>query len=217
VLAGRTWKTDESQLTSHFESSTYGFYAASGSAALLATLVFVYGIRVLRRVRRVALTGKTPRRGLVLFGRAPTMEPTPPWEAQLEDHFRCNDPITGAPWAQPEALKAQGALRRKLAIWDWILRRKGHVPGSPGDPVWINRAADMARARDAMQGERLQQAEQGDQERRGWDKQGWEDRMKAVEKIRAGRMKAWEKGEWEPGWETASWKWGRGKPKWAKE
>jgi magnesium transporter len=205
-------QTNEVQLTSHFEESTYGFYAASGSAALLATLVFVYGIRVLRRVRRVALTGKTPRRGLVLFGRAPTMEPTPPWETQLEDHFRCNDPISGAPWAQPAAIKAQGALRRKLAIWDWILRRKGHVPGNSGDPVWINRAADMARARDAMHGQRLEQAEHGDQDRRGW-----EDRMKAVEKIRAGRMKAWEKGEWEPGWEPGSWKWGRGKPKWAKE
>lgn len=46
------------QLTSHLEDSPLAFYITTTSAGALGLLVFIFGLRTLRRVRRVALSDR---------------------------------------------------------------------------------------------------------------------------------------------------------------
>jgi magnesium transporter len=215
-------------LTTELEQSPYAFYAVTGSAAFLAAVVFVFGLRIMRRVRRVALTGPVPRRRFLIFRRQP-----PPAEISWNDfplYMPGTDHLTGGPRVNSSAVTTVNVLKKKLAIWDWLFRRRNAVPSArvkwmrtqkvksgAAEPVWINQQADQARARDAMRGQQME-AEQGRLRRAegGPEDKAWEERMKAIEKIREGRLKAWDMGLWEPGCEGV-WTSGRGKPKWAKD
>lgn len=112
--------------------------AVTGAASFLALLVFLYGARILRKVRRVALSGRAP-----------------PSLRMLAIPMRQG---THTNWSLPRRtdLRTQILVGRRPTLMDRIFRRKAWRKANsiqtsdPCDPVWINEKADQARARDAF-------------------------------------------------------------------
>lgn len=150
---------------------------ASG-ASIVAFLVFLYGARILRKVRRVALSGRAPASLRMLA--IPMRQGSPiAWSPV--------SPITG----RQVSPRAQMSLLRRPTLLDRIFRRKAWRHASriqtsdPRDPVWINEKADQARARDAfMAGWTGKATPSGDREEvpkgwRGFDEDWKSSRFKA--------------------------------------
>ena len=174
-------------MTSNLETTPFAFYVATGSAATLALLIWIYGYRVLRRVRRVALSDRSSTRKHII------------WE-DTQHRFPSIDPLTGqtrtaSPWT---VIKPPIEIQ-KPSIWSrlnpfsrarqqTVVLPQGRVMlavkrGKGEEPVWINKQADVARARDA-----------------------WVSKNQVEDE-----------GDIGTGWDPAGWKWGRGKAKWARE
>ena len=209
------------QLTSTLESSPYAFLVTTASAGFFGLFIFIYGLRHLRRVRRVALSDRPrSKRGSV----------SPTW-----DHLPSVDPLTGASRYIDADLIRRTRASDKRKIWDMISRSKsssasaGGLDGStrsPADtpemgawkakqalarmvgrgqakgreganPVWMNAKADHARARDAWLVALAREKEGDGRGQEGWCAGQRDDRL----------------GQWDAG----PWKWGRGRAKWNKE
>lgn len=115
------------QLATHLETTEYAFLGIAGGASVLGILVFIYGSRILRKVRRVALSGRAPQSLRVLaipMRHQPTLGPSRPY-------------------------------LKKPSIWARMFKPKSKdfsaiETSDPRDPIWINEKADRARARDAF-------------------------------------------------------------------
>ncbi len=185
------------------EHHPYAFFLVTGTASVLALVVCIYGMRVLRRVRRVALSGnEKPSLNRLMASRM--SEPF----ASLQynrDSLSLQDKLVR------EAVEIQTVLgRRRAAFWDWIFRQKvRRVAPRGAEPVWINKQADAARARDALRSQEYE-AEDRAKETRETLKLGWKD-PRVLEK-------AWKEETdcWGPSWESGALKW-RSKAKWARE
>lgn len=113
---------------------------------MLAFLVFIWGVRILRKVRHVALSGRATSSSRLLAppmrqGYSPNWTPSP---APSPSHGRIY------------RMLHRGSSLHRPSIIDRIfrrgaLRRFEHIQTSdPSDPIWINEKADRARARDAF-------------------------------------------------------------------
>ena len=143
------------QLNSHFEHSDGAFYIVIGSASVLAMIVFVFGIRVLKRVRRVALTARHPLRSSLPMQIPPTPTPLSQPEPGTK-HAMWRGGWWGPSWSD---------ANQRTAWWRKMMHHKQAAVsrGRPssmatcdeyGQPMWINEKADLARARDAVVHER---------------------------------------------------------------
>jgi hypothetical protein len=115
------------QLATHLETTEYAFLGIAGGASVLGILVFIYGSRILRKVRRVALSGRAPQSLRVL----------------------------AIPMRHQPAFGPSRPLLKKQSIWSRIFKPKSKdfsaiETSDPRDPIWINEKADRARARDAF-------------------------------------------------------------------
>lgn len=228
-------------LTSHLESSPIAFYIATGSAAGFGVLIFLFGLKTLRRVRRVALSDSAGRRGYGARGLAISLAPK--WE-----HLPPVDPLTGAPRAQmgPDLVRRVKAADKRM-IWDMISRRSASASAS---------RMRNAQSRETSQGSGQQAQSRSMMRYFGWRSRGGDraagdtggltepvwinsdaDRARArdawVAQMHARSLAAKARrgasglegpeaqlaeGEGMSGhWETGPWKWGRGKAKWAKD
>ena len=107
---------------------------------MLAIVVITYGLRVFRRVRRVALSGNdTPSMGRLMSSELREM--TVPSLSQGADPLFLHDKLLLETAGTPS--------RKKIAFWDRVFRRKSRRATMGAEPVWINKQADNARARDA--------------------------------------------------------------------
>ncbi|OCF41425.1 magnesium transporter [Kwoniella heveanensis CBS 569] len=108
-------------LTTQLESSPYAFLAVSGAASAIALLVVMFGSRTLRRVRRVALTGRRP-------SALSQMMASKRWDSSVAQFSQGFDP----------ALVDKRAEMAKRAIWDRLFwRRMKSTSGAAG--VWASR------------------------------------------------------------------------------
>lgn len=127
------------QLSTHLEETEYAFLAVSGGATFLAFLVFLWGARILRKVRRVALSGRA----------APSLR-------LLAIPMRRPSPTSWTPSTRRLLSRPAGLQIVQPSIFDRIFRRRATrnleaiQTSDPRDPVWINEKADQARARDAF-------------------------------------------------------------------
>ncbi|WVR05459.1 hypothetical protein IAU60_002475 [Kwoniella sp. DSM 27419] len=103
-------------LTTQMEDSPYAFLAVTGSASMLALLVVLYSNRTLRRVRRVALSGKGPS----TLSRVMTSKR---WDSSVAQFSQGFDP----------ALVDKKAEMAKRAIWDKLFWRRMRSSPPSGD------------------------------------------------------------------------------------
>ena len=166
------------------ESHPYAFWVVSSGAAVLTMLIFAVGMRIMRRVRRVALSGRdsTPLRSLMT---------TQAWDAAIASLSHGPAPRILIP----------NRPRTPGGILAFLFRRRPFVnSGKKDEPLWINKNADLARARDASRAQEMG--------RDGHDKGSGGLRL---------LEKAWkEAGDCETTWAN---KWGSktAKSKWVKE
>ncbi|KAI9637861.1 putative magnesium ion transporter [Dioszegia hungarica] len=100
-------------LTSSLESTPYAFYIATGSAGTIALLIWIYGYRVLRRVRRVALSDKSSSRRHIV------------WEDAIS-RLPQTDPLTGDRRAERRLLRGRGQGREVgCSRRDWAQGSRG--------------------------------------------------------------------------------------------
>lgn len=135
-----------SQLTSSLESTPYAFYIATGSAGTIALLIWIYGYRVLRRVRRVALSDKSSSRRHIVWedaiSRLPQTDPLTglprtisPWTARAAE--KCAVPRTtvgswmrnGFRWDKGDRRAERRLLR---VMWEGNAPGPGQGPGQGG-------------------------------------------------------------------------------------
>ena len=184
------------------EHSPFAFLSVTGTASFLALLVCIYGLRVLRRVRRVALSGKGPPS----LGRLMSSQI---WDSSIVQLSQGPDPLSLRGRSKEDAgdILAMASEKRKTAFWDRIFRRKARRVPKGVEPVWINQAADAARARDAL---RAQQVEQRMAQLQEMRKPGLKD-VKALER-------AWQEEAdcWGSNWDPGSLRW-KAKTKWARD
>lgn len=118
-------------MSTQLEETEYAFIGIAGGASIFGILVFIYGSRILRKVRRVALSGRAPSslRILAIPMRQSPTSPTYPRVTQIKRVAR-------------------------PSIWSRIFKRNEDFASietsDPRDPIWINQKADQARARDAF-------------------------------------------------------------------
>ena len=168
------------------ETHPYAFWIVSSGAAVLTMLIFAVGMRIMRRVRRVALSGRdsSPLRSLMT---------SQSWDAAIASLSRGPAPHILIPH-RPRT--AGGLLARLFA--SLFRRRRPVLRGHKDEPLWINKNADLARARDASRTQEMG--------RDGPEKPG---DLRLLEKA------CKEAGDWESTWAN---KWGKsGKSKWVKE
>ena len=121
------------------EQTDYAFLAVSGGATFLAFLVFAYGARILRKVRRVALSGRATPSIRLLAVPMPQASSTR-WK----------------PSARRLVARPSKITVHRPSLFDRIFRRRAVrnleaiQTSDPRDPIWINEKADQARARDAF-------------------------------------------------------------------
>lgn len=110
------------------------------------------------------------------------------------------------PVSETANILASGAARRKAAFWDRIFRRKVRRVPKGAEPVCINKAADAARARDALRS-RDHEIDERARQLQSVRGSGWKD-TQALEK-------AWQDGAdcWGPNWEAGGLKW-KAKARW---
>ena len=162
-------------------------------------------MRVLRRVRRVALSGKgAPSLGRLMSSHV--WDPTAASISRIGGALSVGD----TPFRQADEALVTARLNRRTALWDRIFRRRlRRGPMTPGlrgaEPVWINKQADAARARDALRVREM------------FSKDG-EERTRGLRRdSRAFEQSQKDEDCWSPGWETGGWKLGKGKAKWARQ
>ncbi|CAD6578699.1 MAG: magnesium ion transporter [Tremellales sp. Tagirdzhanova-0007] len=185
-------------LATDLEQHPHAFLIVSGAASVLAIVIVAYGLKVFRRVRRVALSGNdTPSIGRLM-------------SSQLRDpsaasHSSDADPLI---LRDKPFLESAGtpASRRKTAFWDRMFRRKARRASIGAEPVWINKQADSARARDAQQSYEHDAAHRTNQ----LQDVRWSG-LKDMQTL----QRAWRGGSdhWGPGWEAGAHKM-RAKAKW---
>ena len=147
------YNTHPLQLTSHLEASPAAFYIVSGSVTALAMLVFAYGLRVLRRVRRVGLSRSTgPSRTALAIGENTQLDSTIARRIVQDD----NPPLKWSIWS---AIFKRQAKRDAAATSPVADPLKAKAIGS-STPLWINEKADLARARDAVHHAEMQKAKE---------------------------------------------------------
>ena len=186
------------KLATDLEQHPHAFLIVSGAASVLAIVIVAYGLKVFRRVRRVALSGNdTPSIGRLM-------------SSQLRDpsaasHSSDADPLI---LRDKPFLESAGtpASRRKTAFWDRMFRRKARRASIGAEPVWINKQADSARARDAQQSYEHDAAHRTNQ----LQDVRWSG-LKDMQTL----QRAWRGGSdhWGPGWEAGAHKM-RAKAKW---
>ncbi len=195
------------QLATDLEHHPHAFLIVSGIASVLAYVIFLYGIRVLRRVRRVALSGNSGKGSNSLR----RLMSTQIWDSSISSLSQGADPIYlhDKPARESTEILAAASSRRKAAFWDRLFRRNARRGVKGAEPVWINKQADAARARDAL---RFQENEADERTRqlRDMQRSGWKD-MREMET-------AWKDGSdsWGPNWESGALRW-RAKAKWARD
>nr|ODN87924.1 magnesium transporter [Cryptococcus depauperatus CBS 7841] len=96
------------QFISHLEETPYAFLAISSTAFLVTLLITVYGLRILRRIRRVALSGRNPTVLSSVLGSAQ-------WESSVAQFSRGFNPSL-------VDIRAQAAKR---AIWERMWHKYG--------------------------------------------------------------------------------------------
>ncbi|ODO10820.1 hypothetical protein I350_01418 [Cryptococcus amylolentus CBS 6273] len=110
-------------LTTHLEDNPYAFLTASGLAFALSILIIAYGLRILRRVRRVALSGKNPTVLSSVLGSAS-------WDSSIAQFSQGFDP----------SLVDMRTELAKRAIWDRIWWRRGNEPKDKYTQIYRSRA-----------------------------------------------------------------------------
>ena len=188
--------SDLTQLNTQIESHPYAFYFVTGSASLLAFFIFLGGMRVMRKVRRVALSDSSiPSYDRLIAARALHEART-----TLGDQ-----PSTGM---MPKLNMTNAALWSRL-FRRRVLQARDKLRGT--EPVWINKRADLARARDASRYQEMQQqaAQQASQQAQRSAQQGAQ---------RSAHRDAWGK-HWQDDCDTDGWKgkWGAKGSRWAKQ
>lgn len=127
-----------SQLVTQLEQTDYAFVAVAGTASALGILVFIWGARILRKVRRVALSGRAPPSLRIL--------------AVPMRHGGMPIPTSNrkAPRVARASPRRPGAWARLFGFRRDTRRFEAIDTSDPHDPIWINKQADQARARDAF-------------------------------------------------------------------
>lgn len=188
----------DGQLHSSLEEQPHAFVAVSGAATIFAIIITIWGNKTLRRVRRVALSGKSLSSrptSIRVFG-------SPAQRSPASAVRPSSDPGTGA----SGSVETRPSLRMRItstpigprrSLVDWLLRRNRIGRNYEETPVWINEKADRARMRDAFLAEM----------------QGLKGKV-AVDGLGVGDGEGHGDGH---GVDGLGGKWGRGKAKWAKE
>ncbi|ORY24946.1 hypothetical protein BCR39DRAFT_545311 [Naematelia encephala] len=176
-------------LATDLETHPQAFWVVSGGATFIAFIVFLYGVRILRRVRRVALSGnRPPSLSRLMRSRI--------WDSSVAQIAAISDP--SVPLSIPRSHLFHADFwnsKNRRNWWDKIFRRPG--AGYDVEPVWINKQADQARARDAFRFQQMSEREQKAAERRlKHEQKGFEDFQRAWKDDWSGSWK-WEKrGKW---------------------
>lgn len=152
-------------------------------------------MRILRRVRRVALSGTRPRSlANVMHAKmrdprlAATSHAVPAEEAPMASRIR---PTRPSPPAFLRLFRRE-SKSPPLPAHSWAMRAR--VSTTAEEPVWINHAADRARARDAYRAEQMEQRE-AEIERKKAHKEMWrhgksdEEEWKEACHWRKGKMR----------------------------
>jgi len=145
------------------EDHPYAFWVVSSGAAVVTFLIFAIGMKIMRRVRRVALSGRdsTPLRSIM----------TPEaWDTTMASLARGPHTRHTAPVRSRTPL---GILRMILRRRPWPERGRGRRD----EPVWINKNADMARSRDAWSTQEMSEKKATDTRavEKAWkESAGWE-------------------------------------------
>ncbi|WVF72062.1 hypothetical protein IAT40_006874 [Kwoniella sp. CBS 6097] len=189
-------------LTTQLESSPYAFLAVSGAASAIALLVVMFGSRTLRRVRRVALTGRRPSAlSQVMASKR--------WDSSVAQFSQGFDP----------ALVDKRAEMAKRAIWDKLFWRRMKMSTSSSASASASAAAAALAKRNAQR-DRLASTGKVGMWTNG-DLKSMSDRWRCVEEEKNRRIAArFEKEaerlrggeEWYPeaGMDHGIWKWGKG-------
>jgi magnesium transporter len=133
------------QLSTQLEQVDYAFAAVAGTASMLGILVFIWGARILRKVRRVALSGRAPPSLRILaipmrHGSGTGVPIIPSNRKAFNRIPRVTPSKATGLWARLFAFGRGRGSRRFESI----------ETSDPHDPIWINEKADQARARDAF-------------------------------------------------------------------
>lgn len=142
------------------ENTPYAFLAVSGSASILAFLVFLYGAKVLRRVRRVALHDRSsPSIRVVTM---PTRVPTESrWGPTADPRTRSKI------WQHLYARRFDSMSKASSTPW-YKRVMKGSSAQFPAAPMYINEKADQARVRDAWLSRWQEQKKWNQEKMRMW-------------------------------------------------
>ncbi|WVQ78552.1 hypothetical protein IAT38_000638 [Cryptococcus sp. DSM 104549] len=98
-------------LTSYLEETPYAFFGISATATLIALLITAYGLKVLRRVRRVALSGRNPAALSSILS-------SPSWDSSVAQFSQGFDP----------ALVNRRAEMARRRIWERLFWRRSAEP-----------------------------------------------------------------------------------------
>ena len=163
-------------------------------------MICVVGLRILRRVRRVALSGSemTPLRRLMS---------SQAWDAAL----------ASLPHGAPTELAPVSVSKSRTGsmLWNRLFQRRvlaeRYRGRFPSEPVWINKQADVARARDAYRFQEMI-AKEGRDHHRGNKHSGYKD-FKALEAAWKGDGDCFGPSSWDSAWGGKT---GKGS-RWAKQ
>jgi len=148
-LVGLTYR----QLSTQLETSPYAFWVAAGGATFLTCLIFMAGMRILRRVRRVALSDHGARSLRQVMAErmwnkragqtaaAVTRIDTPRPRSSKSMFLRIFRRQTPRPLDHHQQPWGLSGLTTSSG--------SGSLERLDDEPVWINKEADDARARDA--------------------------------------------------------------------
>ncbi|WVQ71779.1 hypothetical protein IAR50_001320 [Cryptococcus sp. DSM 104548] len=137
-------------LTTHLEDTPYAFLTASGIAFALSALIIAYGLRVLRRVRRVALSGRNPTVLSSVLGSAS-------WDSSIAQFSKGFDP----------SLVDMRTELAKRAIWEKIWWRRGNEPKDKYTKIYRSRAG-LRQQESAKWAERLTMEQAKQKQERKW-------------------------------------------------
>ena len=211
------------------ESSPYAFLITTASASILGLFIFIYGLRHLRRVRRVALSDR-PRGKRSQLHQQQLQYTLPLIDDPSKltwDHLPSVEPLIGASQRHhvDRELVRRTRAEDKRKIWDMISRaRSGPRVGAtaavkPGMMEWRAAQADAIRQAKSAQYQRYRQKHLEAQEMGGVAGTRQEaDLPRAGQSgLGKGACGLAQEQQQQVSWEPAPWKWGRGKPKWNKE
>ncbi|RXK35149.1 magnesium transporter [Tremella mesenterica] len=206
-------------LLTRLESHPQAFFIVSGTAIGIAFLCSYVGLRILRRVRRVALNagGRKYSQHLPLLSELADQahihssiphQQQPTWLGRIFSYRYPHFP-RGLPQLAMRRMYFLGRLFRGRKPWtghrSWPGMMKMGISSTasppPGRLIWINEKADLARARDAL---RYQQIERG----AGESEEGTDGQSRRKERD----WERWQDDCWEQGGKWGKVKrWGRGR------